>query len=190
MIDELNNIYLFQFFRGESYMRNIYTIGHSTRSIDDFLDILEDNDVRCVIDVRSYPGSGAYPQYNKVRLKKKLNEEGIGYVHLPLLGGRRNNKISYETGLRNKSFSSYAEYMLSSDFKKGMMELLAIARKYRSVIMCSEAVYWRCHRRMISDQLELWGYKVYHLGMGKKPLRHEVWDLARLNSKKQVVYDA
>jgi uncharacterized protein (DUF488 family) len=170
-------------------MKKIYTIGHSTRDIDDFISILLKNKIQYVIDVRSYPGSTRYPQYNKDNLRQSLANNNIKYANLLSLGGRRRDKISYKTKIEVKAFSSYAEYMLTNEFRKGINKLIKISQKYTTVFMCSEAVWWSCHRRMISDQLELLGYEVYHLGMGKKPLHHIVWNLARLNSKKQVIYD-
>lgn len=170
-------------------MRNIYTIGHSTRNINDFIQILLDNKIKYLIDVRSYPGSKKFPQYNKKSLSNSLKKYGIVYVLLPLLGGRRSGKLSYDSEIRVKTFASYAEYMLSKEFRQGMIDLLKISQKYRSVVMCSEILWWKCHRRMIADQLELWGYKVFHLGMDNKVIRHDIWNLARLDSKGRVIYD-
>ena len=168
----------------------IYTIGHSTRPFDEFIDILVENHIHCLVDVRSYPGSNKYPQYNKAVLRDNLADYGIKYYHIADLGGRRHNKISYDTDIEVKAFSSYAEYMLTDEFKEGLTELKKIARKCKTVYMCSEAVWWRCHRRMISDQLEFEGWKVFHLGLEKKPVRHTIWNLARFDKKtKKVYYD-
>lgn len=168
---------------------NIFTIGHSTRKINDFIGILKKYKIKCVVDVRSYPGSRKFPQYNKARLKKSLAKNKINYIHIPNLGGRRSTKPSYKTSLKVKAFASYAEYMLSPKFKNGLIELKRIARKCKTAFMCAEALWWQCHRRMISDRLEFDNWKVYHLGLGLRPARHVIWNVARINSKGQIIYD-
>ena len=168
---------------------NIYTIGHSTRTIDEFIDILTQNNIKYVVDVRSYPGSSKYPQFNKEVLKNSLAKHGIKYKHIIDLGGRRNFKTTIHTSIHEKAFASYAEYMMTKDFKIGLAELKKIAKKYKTVFMCSEAVYWRCHRRMISDRLEFDGWHVYHLGITKEPMRHKVWNIVRLNKENELIYD-
>src|SRR5437868_7086008 len=142
---------------------DIYTIGHSIRTFDEFVEVLEDNEIEYVVDVRSYPGSLRVPQFNKSNLEKNLPKDGIKYHHIKNLGGFRKNKPSYKTTLRVKSFASYAEYMLSDDFKKGIKELEDIAKKYKTVFMCSELLWYKCHRRMISDKLTFDGWNVYHI---------------------------
>ena len=168
---------------------DVYTLGHSDRSIIKFINILLDNDIEYVVDVRSYPRSRANPQFNEIRLKHSLAKYKIKYKQIPELGGFRHIKISYPTSIEHESFSSYAEYMLTNDFKKGLIELKKIAKTYKTVYICSETLYWQCHRRMISDALEYQGWEVYHLGIKKDPIRHEPWDLSRMNSKGQIIYD-
>jgi uncharacterized protein (DUF488 family) len=168
---------------------DIYTIGHSTRTIKNFINILLDDDIEYVVDVRSYPGSTRYPQFNKARLKNSLAKYGIKYKHIPDLGGRRNLKTTIHTSIHEKAFASYAQYMMTNDFKRGLRELKKIAKMYKTVIMCSEALWWRCHRRMISDRLEYDGWQVYHLGISKEPIRHHIWDISRLNNKREIIYD-
>lgn len=169
--------------------KTIYTIGHSTRTLTEFIKILTDNDIKCLVDVRSYPGSAHEPQFNLVHLEKILPKHGISYTHVIELGGRRHDKPDLNTALRSKSFSSYASYMRTDSFAQGIKELKRIARKCRTVIMCSEAVWWRCHRRMISDLMTFKGWKVYHLGLGKNPEEHIVWDVAHLDKNGQISYD-
>jgi len=167
----------------------IFTIGHSTLKLNNFIAILLINRIKCLVDVRSYPSSKIVPWFNKDALKEKLAKFDIEYIHIPELGGRRHYLNIHHPSLTSKSFSSYAEYMMTDDFKKGIKILKHIARQCRTAYMCSEAVWWRCHRRMISDRLEFDNFQVYHLGITKKPIRHPIWDLARLNKKNQIIYD-
>jgi len=167
----------------------IYTLGHGTRTIKQFINILLDNGIKYVVDVRSYPKSRTNPQFNEIRLRNALAKYKIKYKHIQELGGFRHLKISYPTTLTHKSFSSYAEYMLSDEFKKGLDELKAIAEKYKTAYICSETLYWKCHRRMISDALEYQKWQVYHLGITNEPIRHTVWNLSRKNRKGQIIYD-
>ncbi len=171
------------------YIMDIYTIGHSTRTFDDFLDILYDHGIETLVDVRSYPRSKIVPQFNISNLEKKLPKHNIEYIHMPFLGGFRKNKPSYVTKIRNKSFASYAEYMLSDDFAKGIGELKKNAKQYKTVFMCTEVLWYQCHRRMISDKLTFDNWNVYHIGMGQKDIKHEIWDIARIDKYKQVIYD-
>jgi len=122
----------------------IFTIGHSTLELAKFIQILLHNKIKCLVDVRSYPSSRAFPQYNKDNLAKSLSIFGITYIHIASLGGRRNFPNIHHPALTSKSFSSYAEYMIGPEFKKGIKDLKKIARGCRTAIMCSEAVWWRC----------------------------------------------
>lgn len=167
----------------------IYTIGHSIRKIDQFIKILIENKIKCLVDVRSYPGSKMVPQYNKKNLEKSLAENKIKYIHLPELGGRRHYKNIHHPSIEKKSFSSYAEFMMTNEFKTGLKKLKKIAKKCTSAIMCAEALWWQCHRKMIADRLEFDGWQVYHLGLGKKKIRHQIWDIARLDKNNEVIYD-
>jgi uncharacterized protein (DUF488 family) len=167
----------------------IFTIGHSTRPVDEFMKILKKNKIEYLVDVRSYPSSRLFPQYNKNNLKLSLKKNNIKYKHIEELGGRRHNKSTLDTSIRIRSFSSYAAYMRTKEFLIGLNKLKKIAKKYRTVIMCAEALWYKCHRRMISDRLTYDGWKVYHLGMGK-PIIHKIWDIARLNKHNEIIYDA
>ena len=165
----------------------IYTIGHSTRTIYQFLEILIDNHIACLVDVRSYPGSRMFPHFNKSSLDKYLTKYGIKYYHLPALGGRRNIKNEIHSSIKIPAFSSFAQYMMTPEFNKGLVNLKKIAQKCKTAIMCSESLWYRCHRKMISDKLVYDGWKVYHLGMGK-PIQHKIWNISRLKHGK-IIYD-
>lgn len=150
---------------------SIWTIGHSTRSFSDFLAILKDADIQQVVDVRSMPGSNKFPQFNKERLSGSLENLGIAYVHMTILGGRRKiQPDSDNTVWRNKSFRAYADYMETADFETGLQRLMQRAQSKHTTIMCAEAVWWRCHRSMIADALKARGWTVLHL-MGKHQVK-------------------
>ncbi|TPI11227.1 DUF488 domain-containing protein [Mesorhizobium sp. B4-1-3] len=143
-----------------------FTVGHSNRTIEEFIDILRQGRIGIVVDVRRLPGSRAYPQFDSERLAASLAEAQIAYEIVAPLGGRRGkvDGVSPETNgaWRNQSFHNYADYALSAQFRGGLDRLLAI-RTRRCAIMCSEAVWWRCHRRVIADYLLARGEEVFHL---------------------------
>jgi len=143
----------------------IWTIGHSTRKIDIVLSLLQENEIKLVADVRMYPGSKRYPQFGREALAKSLGEAGIRYQHFPELGGRRKAKPdSKNTAWRNEMFRGYADYMETEDFRNGIERLLNLAKKSGpTAIMCAEAVWWRCHRSLISDYLKVGGAEVLHV---------------------------
>ena len=148
---------------------SIWTIGHSTFPIEDFIARLKSFEIELLADVRSFPGSRRYPQFNKENLSESLTGAGIGYEHFRELGGRRRARPdSTNMAWRNESFRGYADYMETDEFHEGIERLLALVREKRVAIMCSEAVWWRCHRSMISDYLKVKGIKVFHImGEGK-----------------------
>jgi len=152
----------------------IWTIGHSTRKIDIFLALLEENGIKLVADVRMFPGSKRYPQFGRKALAKSLSEHGIRYEHFPELGGRRKAKPdSKNTAWRNESFRGYADYMETEDFRNGIARLVDLAEKSgATAIMCAEAVWWRCHRSLISDYLKARGVEVIHILDEKKTEPH------------------
>lgn len=152
-----------------SAQKTIWTIGHSTHTIHEFTDILNAFDIRIIADIRSLPGSNRYPHFNKEDLEISLPKLDIEYIHLKNLGGRRKmKKDSHNLGWRKESFRGYADYMETEDFIKAVKELEEIAFKNRLALMCAEAVWWRCHRSMVSDYLKLNGWKVIHiLGINK-----------------------
>ena len=142
----------------------IYTIGHSTRTLEEFISILKSFNIELLADIRSYPGSKRYPHFNKENLQKFLPEYQIMYQHIIELGGRRKTlKDSKNTAWKNDSFRGYADYMDTTDFKEGVSKLEDIAAKYKSAYICSEDVWWRCHRSMVSDYLKWKGWKVLHI---------------------------
>jgi uncharacterized protein (DUF488 family) len=143
----------------------IWTIGHSTRHVDHFASLLEEHGIKVLADVRSLPGSRRYPQFNKEALARSLKQHGIRYEHFPELGGRRKSRNdSRNTAWRNTSFRGYADYMETEDFGKGIKRLLDSADKAGPIaIMCAEAVWWRCHRALISDYLKARGIEVMHI---------------------------
>jgi uncharacterized protein (DUF488 family) len=142
----------------------VYTIGHSTRSLADFLALLARSNVERLIDVRAFPGSRRHPQFNQDALAGSLREHGIEYLHRPALGGRRRPRPDAPpTAWRNEGFRGYADYMRTPDFHAALDELIERAREQTTVIMCSEAVPWRCHRTLISDALHARGVTVEHI---------------------------
>ncbi len=142
-------------------MRSIFTIGHSTHAIDDFLEMLKAHGIKQVVDVRTIPKSRHNPQYNSDTLKETLKRSGIGYVHLPKLGGLRHaRKDSVNTAWENASFRGFADYMQTGEFEEGLRELLETADGRKTAIMCAEALPWRCHRSLIGDALLVRGIEV------------------------------
>jgi uncharacterized protein (DUF488 family) len=142
----------------------LWTIGHSTRPIEDFLALLRREDIERLVDVRAFPGSRRHPQYNRESLCETLADAGIDYLHRPALGGRRRPpKDAPSSAWRNEGFRGYAAYMPTPEFHAAIDELLARAAERRTVIMCSEAVPWRCHRTLISDALTARGVDVEHI---------------------------
>jgi uncharacterized protein (DUF488 family) len=153
-------------------MSTFYTIGHSTRSTAEFIQILESAQIETVVDVRTVPRSRTNPQFNTEALRASLREAGIGYVHLPELGGLRSRPKGGEPSPNdfwdNQSFRNYADYARTEPFRSGLAKLVELGAESRSAIMCAEAVWWRCHRRIIADYLMTAGADVVHLmGPGK-----------------------
>jgi uncharacterized protein (DUF488 family) len=160
----------------------IWTIGHSTRTIDIFVSLLEENGIKLVADVRNLPGSKRHPQFNREMLAKSLREHGIRYEHFPELGGRRKaKKDSRNTAWRNASFRGYADHMETEQFGRGIERLLALANKAGpSAIMCAEAVWWRCHRALISDYVKARGIEAVHIVDADKKELHPYTSVARI----------
>lgn len=151
----------------------IYTIGHSTHTFDEFLNMLQSFNIETVADIRSLPGSRKFPQFNKENLEISLKSNGINYLHLIDLGGRRKvKKDSKNNRWRHKAFKGYADYMETPDFEAGIENLEQIAMKQTTAFMCSEAVWWRCHRSMVSDFLKVRGWKVMHIMSKGKAQEH------------------
>lgn len=168
----------------------IYTIGHSTRTLSGFIGMLRSFDIQVLADIRHYPGSRKYPQFNKENLEKELPENGIEYLHLEALGGRRKaEQNSKNTRWRNASFRGYADYMETDGFKKGIAELQTIAAIKTTAYMCSEALWWRCHRSMVSDWLKAKGWKVLHIAVNDKATEHPYTSAARVVDNRVYYFD-
>ena len=151
----------------------IYTIGHSTHPIAYFIAMLKSFDIQVMADIRSMPGSNKYPQFNQSALDGSLKEAGIKYIHIPELGGRRKPRPdSVNTTWHNKAFMGYADYMETAEFKTAMEKLEQIATQQRVAYMCSEAVWWRCHRSLVSDYLKVRGWEVLHIMDISKSMEH------------------
>ena len=160
----------------------IWSVGHSTREIDTFIFLLRQNGIKAVADVRMFPGSKRYPQFGREALKNSLGEAGIGYEHYPELGGRRKARPdSKNTAWRNDAFRGYADYMETNEFRLGIERLLETAnRSGPTAIMCAEAVWWRCHRSLISDYLKAGGVEVIHILDKNKSEPHPFTSAARI----------
>ena len=159
----------------------VWTIGHSTRAIGEFHKLLLSSAIVNLVDVRSYPGSRRYPQFNQAELARSLSIIGVNYYHLPNLGGRRKPlPDSKNMAWRNESFRAYADHMESDDFKKGISDLLSFALHGPAVIMCSEAVWCRCHRGFIADYLKANGAEVMHIIDEKHLEPHPYTSAARI----------
>lgn len=144
--------------------KTIWTIGHSTRNIYEFAAMLKLHHIKTLVDIRSYPGSKRFPHFNKQSLEISLPKYEINYMHLVNLGGRRKPKPdSKNIAWRNDSFRGYADYMETEPFKTAIEQLEQVAQKEHTAFMCSEAVWWRCHRSLVSDYLKLREWTVMHI---------------------------
>jgi uncharacterized protein (DUF488 family) len=151
----------------------IYTIGHSTHTLEEFIAMLKSFNIELLADIRSFPGSRKFPHFNKENLPASLAENNIEYIHLKNLGGRRKvNPESCNTGWRVAAFRGYADYMETESFKKAIKELEQIASEKRAAYMCAEAVWWRCHRSLVSDYLKHNGWTVLHIMGVNKSTEH------------------
>ena len=160
----------------------IWTIGHSTRMVDEFISLLKENKIKLLADVRAWPGSKRYPQFNKEALAESLTAYGISYEHFPELGGKRKSKPdSRNSAWRNASFRGYADYMETEQFQKGIERLLDVGEETGpTAIMCAEAVWWRCHRSLIADYLKVRGVEVLHILGANKIEPHPYTRAARI----------
>jgi len=163
-------------------VRKIWTIGHSTRTIEEFIGALQAHGIKLVADVRLLPGSKRYPQFNKEELAKSLIDCGINYEHFPELGGRRRpRKDSVNTAWRNDAFRGYADHMETTEFVAGIARLEnETERQGAAAIMCAEAVWWKCHRNLIADYLKAKGTEVIHIIDANKTEPHPFTSAARI----------
>jgi uncharacterized protein (DUF488 family) len=173
--------------RGESSGRDapigasVWTIGHSTRPLEDFLALLAQHRLEGLIDVRRFPGSRRHPQYGESALRDALAERGIAYRWMPALGGRRRPRPdSANTAWRNDSFRGYADYMETEEFTSALIEVIEQVSVRRTVLMCAEALWWRCHRALIADVLLVRGFEVVHIVDGSHTVAHPYTSAARI----------
>jgi uncharacterized protein (DUF488 family) len=151
----------------------MFTIGHSTRPEGEFWEILQGYGIRVLADIRRFPGSRRYPHFSKDALAAAAPAYGLRYVWLPLLGGRRKaDPNSRNRAWRNLQFRAYADYMETTEFQTALDELCAVAREAPTAVMCSEAVWWRCHRSLIADFLKAKGWQVCHIFSAEKVEEH------------------
>jgi uncharacterized protein (DUF488 family) len=159
----------------------ISTIGHSTRGIGEFIEILDSFHIQTLVDVRSFPGSKRFRHFNKDVLKVYLDQHSIEYIHMPELGGRRNpSKDSKNSVWKNEAFRGYADYMETTEFKNAISKLEEVAKSKNVAYMCSEAVWWKCHRSLISDYLKYKGWEVIHIMDLNKSQSHPYSSPARI----------
>jgi uncharacterized protein (DUF488 family) len=159
----------------------LWTVGHSTRRIEDFLAVLRVHDVEALIDVRRFPASRRLPWFNAQPLAESLEAAGIAYWSIPALGGRRTPVPgSPNTGWRHPSFRGYADHMQTQEFADGLFEALLIAGGLRATLMCAELLWWRCHRRLLADQLVALGEEVWHIETAKPPAPHHLAEPGRI----------
>jgi uncharacterized protein (DUF488 family) len=173
-------------------MATVYTIGHSTRTLNELVAALKAHNIRTLVDIRSFPMSRRMPHFNRESLELELPKQGIAYVWMKELGGRR-KKIrndSPNTGLRNDSFRNYADYMLTDEFAQGVERLVEITAGGKTAILCAERMYFQCHRMLVSDYLTAHGHTILHIDDDKRPLRkHKLMAEARLVDGR-LIYDA
>jgi uncharacterized protein (DUF488 family) len=163
----------------------ILTIGHSTRTLDEFVELLEAYGVTLVVDVRSVPRSRHNPQFNKETLPSSLKHLGIKYIHMPDIGGLRRPKHDSENlAWRNNSFRGYADYMQTKEFTDNLLKIIALARENCLALMCAEALPWRCHRSLISDALVARHVKVEHIISATSLINHHLNEMAHVEGTK------
>jgi uncharacterized protein (DUF488 family) len=170
-------------------LATLYTIGHSTRSLDDLIAALRAHQIKTLVDIRAFPMSRRLPQFNRDSLAVTLPAAGINYVWMRALGGYRKKILdeSPHIALRNDSFRNYADYMLTSEFEGAVKELIALAEKNPTAYMCAERVYFHCHRMLVSDWLTAHGHEVLHID-GAGPVKpHKLTSEARLIDE-QLIY--
>ncbi len=168
----------------------VFTIGHSTRTLDEFIRLLKAHRVQMVVDVRTIPRSGRNPQFNMETLPASLKAAGIGYLHLAGLGGRRHARSdSANTAWRNAGFRGYADYMQTPEFEASLKELMELAKCQRVVLMCAEAVPWRCHRSLIADALLVRGVRVEDIMSATRSQPHHLTPWAHVEGTR-ITYPA
>lgn len=168
-----------------TYPLVVLTVGHSTRTAEEFIQLLASHGVKCLVDVRTIPRSRHNPQFNVEDLATALKQAGIAYAHKAGLGGLRHpRKDSINTGWRNLSFRGYADYMQTEPFRKALEELIELARQEPIAVMCAEALPWRCHRSLIGDALLVRGYRVDDIMTASRTQPHELTPWARVEGSR------
>jgi uncharacterized protein (DUF488 family) len=167
----------------------VFTIGHSTRSLDQFQGLLSREGATHLVDVRAFPTSARYPHFSQANLERAIIDSGGRYTHMPSLGGRRRGRRdSHNTQWRNASFRAYADYMETREFREALDDLLALAALEPTAIMCAEAVPWRCHRSLIADAVVARGIPVYHI-LDAGTQQHQLTSFGRIDAAGHVRYD-
>jgi uncharacterized protein (DUF488 family) len=163
-------------------MATLFTIGHSTRSLDELVEVLKKHEIQTLVDIRAFPMSRRLPHFNRESLEKALPAAGIQYVGMKSLGGYRKKTLadSPNVALRNASFRNYADYMLTPEFEAAANELVSLAEKNRTAYMCAERMWFQCHRMLVSDWLVAHGHSVFHIDGTQAPKPHELMREARM----------
>lgn len=167
----------------------IWTVGHSTHQLDAFVALLTVHKITAVADVRTVPRSRRHPHFDTAALARSLPGRGMEYVHLACLGGWRRATASSPNGAwRNAAFRGYADYAMGDEFAHGMEQLRRLAATRTTAVMCAEALWWRCHRRLIADRLVLAGDTVCHIGADGRGSSHRVSEFARIGQSGRITY--
>jgi uncharacterized protein (DUF488 family) len=169
-------------------MATLFTIGHSTRSLEELISALQAHGIKTLVDIRAFPMSRRLPHFNRESLEHALPEAGIQYIWMKELGGRRKKSLaeSPNIALRNDSFRNYADYMLTPEFERAMARLINLAEQSRTAYMCAERVYFHCHRMLVSDWLVVHGHEVLHIDDEKPPKPHKLIAEARMQEGKLI----
>ena len=168
---------------------DLYTIGHSTRTFEQLVALLQAHHITILVDIRTVPKSRHNPHFAQELLEKTLPPQGIGYIHISQLGGlRKADKESIHTAIEHKSFRGYADHMMTDEFEEGVTQLLHLAKRFNIAFMCAEGNPFRCHRKMLADLLTARGHHVWHVTSKKSAKEHLVSDLVRLEDDK-LIYD-
>jgi len=163
-------------------MATLYTIGHSTRTLEELVEALQAHSIKALVDIRAFPASRRLPHFNRESLEQTLPESGIQYIWMKELGGHRKKILSESpnVALRNDSFRNYADHMLTPEFERAIAELIKIAEQSPTAYMCAERVYFRCHRMLVSDWLVAHGHEVLHIDDAKPAKPHQLMKEARM----------
>jgi uncharacterized protein (DUF488 family) len=163
----------------------VFTIGHSTRTLEEFVELLKAHSVGLLVDVRTVPRSRHNPQFNKETLPASLKQHGIRYIHMPEIGGLRHPKRdSINLAWENSGFRGYADYMQTQEFTDSLLKIVALARENCLALMCAEALPWRCHRKLLSDALVVHHIKVEHIISKDSTINHQLTEFAHVEGTK------